>query len=122
MKGNGDLLKHLVQSDNQILEKRSGQFVSRLDQECYTRFLTAKAELEDRLMKRETLLDFGRKTSQDLTLSVPLSEVQNLSGQLMEINNEIHLMWMSLNYQKTVMENLFGKSDKYELPNIDKVI
>ena len=117
-----NLLNHLTNNDEQVLMNRSRLFVSKFDQECYNKFFIARNKLEEKLNQRESLLDFGRKSSYDLTLSKSYSDIPNLSTTLMDLNNEISLMFMSLKYQKDVLVQLFGDDSKYTLPDINKVI
>ena len=122
MSTKGKLLEGILKTEKDILAKRAGQFMSRLDQDYFTRFMNAKSELEDRILKRQTLLDFGPKTTQDLVLSRSLDEVSSIASELVELNNEIQLMYISLKYQRDVIVSLFGESTKYELPDIYKII
>lgn len=116
-----NLEKHLTQSDQQILQSRTKTFVSKFGSECYNNFLNAKSKLEEKLLERESLLDFGRKNAFDLTLSKSFEDIPNMSVKLMDLNNEINLLYMSLEYQKNVLVQLFGEDPKYSLPNINKV-
>lgn len=118
----GNLLSQLTQNDEQVLKNRSKLFVSKFDHECYNKFFVARTKLEEKLIQREGLLDFGRKNASDLTLSKTYTDIQDLSTKLMDINNEINLMYMSLKYQKKVLVQLFGEDPKYTLPDINKVL
>jgi hypothetical protein len=117
-----NLLNHLTNTDEQVLRNRSKLFVSKLDNECYNKFFSARNKLEEKLNQRESLLDFGRKNAHDLTLSKSYSDIPSLSTSLMDLNNEINLLFISLKYQKDVLVQLFGDDAKYTLPDINKVI
>lgn len=116
-----NLQDHLTQSDQQILQSRTKTFVSKFGNECFNNFFLARTKLEEKILERETLLDFGRKNAFDLTLSKAFEDIPSMSAKLMDLNNEINLLYISLGYQKTVLTQMFGDDPKYNLPNINKV-
>lgn len=116
-----NLQDHLTQSDQQILQSRTKTFVSKFGNECFNNFFLAKAKLEEKILERQTLLDFGRKNAFDLTLSKAFEDIPSMSSKLMDLNNEINLLYISLGYQKTILVQMFGEDPKYTLPNINKV-